>query len=353
MKALKKISLALAFAIIISSFICVSAFATEDDPAIIEKIEAQELVTEIPISEGYSFMAFTPEDEYYSFMNENYDSYYVDLQENTSVKVNFSEFPEEDAKKLFLVEFLLDGMKEEADNYEVIYQTAEIEKINGVNMYHFIGKHAYKEVLEDEEPYYTEFNAYMAATKETLYFIGIMFDEGQGDPKVVSDAISKTYINGTFLDGDKSTATIDFSSFPTYKEVLKADSIAYLEVYGGDEFYSEEDLAIYEDALVIGSVALIVIGLVPTLAVTIIAIVLMCKYSKRKKQLKALQEKTATPSFSYNPGFNPQPQQGYQPQGFVQPQQGYQPQTYQPQAQPSAEENKTTLINGEEKPTEE
>lgn len=282
---MKKIALIISLVILISSVFCVSAGATSLTGVNYNTIAAKELYVEIPAE--FEFIA-SGYDVYFSFMGAT-GNLYVDMRENTALTQGLLKADEEDIKKTFIIDFILEGDETYIDQCVINFTEFKAEVVNGINMYRVVGDFCEKG-YEDSK---TAFGGYMAATKENVYYFAILDSAATFSlEKELSAVMSTVSINGTLFEGDKPTVKKDFEAYDSYAEVLATNANAYVNSYNtGDDYVSEEYPSSEEivSVLRILFVVVVIVFIVPTVVITIVAIILIIKYSKNKKKLKKLE----------------------------------------------------------------
>ncbi len=312
MKNIKRISLLLAIVLVLSLVFSVTAFAQDD----VKPIEDNDKVfTFIPFD--YELSIFFNNLSYYD-KDGNYLAFCVG--ENKFAPKGITSLDKGQAQKVFEHFYLYDGDIERIDESFVQYELIEKRKVNGYSSYYFQGNYAFSEdELNGEYAYY--FGAYMFATKENIFVVG--YEDINGKTAKYEDlitAVEGIVFNGTCLEGEKpeKNANHDFSNSPAFNDVITAAQ----ENLMGDVFEDEGMLSI-----VMGMIVLLTI--VPTAVLIIIAIVIIVKYSKNKKELKRYEL-----TYGSVPAYNPV-QQNYGTYGYNQPVNH----PYQPPASPVYQQN--------------
>lgn len=346
---MKKFALIISLVIACASTFSVCACATSVTAGTESLLETKEIYAAIP--EGYEFSPYTEEDKYFTYMDEEYNLLYIDIQANDSVDEGITKLSDKEIKDLFKINFVLEGEEEYYDYYEVNYSNVKIVDVNGVKAYNLVGDYAWvEEGMPEDEIDRSGFSCYVTATEENIYFIAITDDEEVFDEdEAINSLISSASINGTYFGADKTTASTNFVPYDTYENVLAASIKEYWASYD-EEYYDEEyyDDAVYDEdlgAIIIGVCAVIIcVTVIPTTIIIIVAIVLIVKYSKKKKQLNELEKK-------FGAGYIQQPytaQTVAQPYGAQPAPQAVPQSVAQPVPQPvNAEAEAKTVINGE------
>ena len=351
---MKKIALIISLVILISSVFCVYAGATSLTGVDYNTISAKELYVEVPAE--FEFAASGNGDIYFSFIGET-GNLYIDMRENKTLTDGLLKANEEEIKKTFIVDFVLEGDESYLDNCVVAFSEFKAELVNGINMYKVVGDYCEK----GNEEYKTPFGGYMAATKENVYYFVILDSAESFSLQNEIDAVVSTVgINGTFFDGDKPTVKKDFASFDTFMDVLTTNATMYVKSFEtSDDNYISDELPSSEETQAVLSivfVVVIIVFIVPTVVITIVAIILIVKYSKNKKKLKMLENE----QFSGVVYQQSTPNQAYVPQKTEATAVAYgaevsnaqpvpQPINTQPVPQPvnTTEAEQKTVLNGE------
>ena len=121
---MKKFSLILSIALLLSSVFCIMAGATAGTV-----IESQELYAEIP--RGYEFSPYYDDDLYFTFANED-NLLYIDMRENTDVTDGIEALSQKELEKLIIVDFLLEGDEESAAECSIKFNDISIKNINEI-----------------------------------------------------------------------------------------------------------------------------------------------------------------------------------------------------------------------------
>lgn len=164
----------------------------------------------------------------------------------------------------------------------------------------------------------------MFATKENIFVVAS--ESMNGNENNLQDLTSSVYgivFNGTHFEGDKPerNGDHDFTGAPTYEEVIENSQQLFTDEILGDE-----------SLISIVAATLVLITIVPTLILSIVAIILIFKYSKNKKILKRYEQ-----TYGNIPQYNTYPQ-NYGGYGYNQPvNQPYQP--YQPPVNTAYQQN--------------
>lgn len=357
---MRKFALIISLVVVFSSILSVCACATSLTAGVESLLETNEVYIAIP--EEYVYTPFYEDDLYFVYTDDEYNYIYVDMQENTKVNEGITKLSEKEIKDLFIVNFLLEGDEAYYDYYDVNFSKCDVVTLNGVKAYFLAGDYAWiEEGMTEEDIYRSGFNCYITATKENIYFVAIVDDEGVFDEDEDMKTLMNTVcVNGTFFDGDKSTVKHDFNSYLPYSQVLQ-DQLSYyfenyedpldnIEMESADgylypEMFSEETGKYF----VIAGIVIAVVTFIPTLIVLIISIVLIIKYSKNKKKLNEMEKQFGA---SINAGNMYQPytaQSVAQPYGVQAAQSVYQPVNSQPVPQPVNTQvtEQKTILNGE------
>lgn len=303
MKNIKRLSLMLAIAMIISVAFSVASFAEGNTKEIEEN---NKIYATIPAD--YELNVYG-DDLAYSLENGNYIEFCVD--ENKFAPEGITALNESQVEKVFEHYYLNEGDLENLNEYVVKCDKVEKTTVNGYNCYYLTGAYAFSEgEIDSAFAYY--FHAAMFATKEDIFTI--VFESYEKTPKLsetaLPEVISGIVFNGTHFENDKPEANADhdFSASPAYDEAIAAVQ--------GDFF---EDV-MQDETVVLGTIAgILLVTVLPTLIVVIFAIAFIVKYVKNKKKLKKYEM-----AYGSVPAYNTvQPNYG----GY-----GYQPvnQPYQP-----------------------
>lgn len=234
-------------------------------------IRTKELYLAVP--DEYELEVWT-EGEHLTYSNYDSDYIYVVCQKNDCATEGINALTQEEATKIcmeYYDEINSAGfLGNEKSNFEV--STAQKQKYNGVTGYGLSGVISY-EAYDSEEPYYYALEAYLFATKESIYVI--IFEDNteifreQEDVKSTLDTIA---VNGTYFDGDKTTLDRDFANAPDFKSAVE---LTYGEAYSDYDGY--EDMYLYS---IVGTIILIIF-----IVLIIAAFVALCvmNYMKSKK----------------------------------------------------------------------
>ena len=316
MKNLKRLSLIIALVIAVSSMLCIGAFAHEDtlieypeNPTYETEIQSQELF--VTVSQLYQYYPFTEEDTYYMFSHgATGESLFVDVQANDCIPNGITALEEQKIKDTFVLKFLSEGNQTDAQYYNMNYDVFEVVTVNGVKMYKLQGTYLWDNGELTEEDLHTYgFYGYMTATKESIYFITVLYEVENTERvvKELEETFASIYVNGTLFEGDKVSEKVDFASAKPFAQAVKDDATDYLsDLYGEDSYYedvpvNEEELAEYKENVRKVCIILIVVSAVPTAVIVLVAIILIVKYCKNKKKVKELEAKLAPQAPAYIP----------------------------------------------------
>lgn len=307
MKKNKKLSLLAAIVLVALFVFSFSVFAHDD----IKEIEENDKI--------YTFVPWEYELSVYtdSLCYEDDEGNYLEFNvgENKFAPDGIIALEDWKVQTVFEHFYLYDGDIERINECFVDYETTEKREVNGYSCYYLQGKYSYDE--EDIDSFFAYyFNAYVFATKESIFVVG--YEDIEGNKENYGDlmtAVNGIVLNGTHFDGDKpeKNADHDFSNSPAYEDVVLASQGPIFE----------------EGVLGIAAVIAIIMTVVPTLIVIIVAIVLIRKYNKVKKTLRQC-ELTYGSISQYN-AYN----QNYGGYGYNQPVN----QTYQPPVNPVYQQN--------------
>ena len=312
MKNIKKLSLLIISIFLISLILSFSAFAHDDVKSIEEN---DKIFTDIPWK--YELAVFSNNLSYYDD-NGNYLEFCVG--ENKFATEGVHALKDWQIQAVFEHFYLKDGDFENSEEIFVNYEATEKTKVNGYSSYYLQGNYAYSEDnLNDEFAYY--FNTYIFATKENIFIVAYedinLSTENHNDLDVVVNGI---VFNGTHFDGDKpeKNGDHDFSGSPAFDDVITGAQ----ENLIGEVFKDGEMISIVSGVLIF-------LFIVPTAVLVLIAIILICKYSKNNKKLKQYEA-----TYGNNPAYNAYPQ-NYGGYGYNQPVNA----PYQPPVNPVYQQN--------------
>ncbi len=312
MKNNKRISLLIAFILIISFVFSFSVFA-HDDIKLIE--ENDKIFASVPWE--YELSVFSDSLSYYD-EDGNYLEFCVG--ENKFAPKGITSLDKEQIQRIFEHFYLYESDLERTDECFVKYELTEKRKQNGYSCYYLQGNYAYSEEdLNGEFAYY--FNSYIFATKENIFLVS--YEDINGETEYYGDLMTAVYgivFNGTHFEGDKpeKNADHDFSKSPAYEDVV----IASQESFMGNMFEDDSMVSIVAEFIALFTI-------VPTLVLIIIAVILIIKYSKNKKKLKRYEL-----TYGSIPQYNAYPQ-NYGGYAYNQPAN----QPYQPPVNPVYQQN--------------
>lgn len=296
MKNIKKLSLLLAVVLVLSFTLSLGTFANDD----VKPIEDNDKIFTLLPSE-YEISVFSDCLSY----SDDYGNYIeFCVGENKFAPNGITSLEKGQIQKVFEHFYLYDGNIERIDECSVLYKTTEKTTANGYYCYYLSGKYAYTEEDIDSD-FACFFNAYVFATKENVFIVG--YEDIEGNLENLGElntVVSGIVFNGTYFDGDKPerNGDHDFSNSPAYNDVVTAAQ---------ENFMSN---AFEDDGMVaMMTFFIVLVTIIPTAVLIIIAIVLICKYSKNKKKLKRYEL-----TYGSVPSYNIPPQ-NYGGYGYNQP----------------------------------
>ena len=296
MKKIKRISLLISI-ILIFTFIFSFAASAHDD--IKEIADNDKIYANVPWE--YELMVLS---NTLSYSDEDGDTITYCVGENKFAPDGITELAAEKVQVVFEHYYLYEGDIERIDECFVKYTETKKEKVNGYSCYYVTGNYAYTEdELNSDFAYY--FNAFVFATKEDVF---VVCYEGMEETELLESslptAVYGIVFNGTPLNGDKPEHNADhnFSDSPTFEEAVQTAQQETISSVMEEENIIE---------IIAGVMSLIFIA--PTVALIIVAIVLITKYSKNKNILKRY-EMTYGSISAYNTY-----QQNYGGYGYNQP----------------------------------
>ncbi len=297
MKNIKRLSLIAAVCIILSSVICVSAFAADDSSFI---IDTDVIYAVVP--DDYEFTPYS--DTYYYFEDvEDWDSISYIVIENTVAPEGITALSSEEAQSIFYSAFIDDGY----DTYETDYESEKKTKINGMSAYMLQGSYY--------DGYTYPFCAYLFATEENIVIVVYEdIDEVITDNDDINEALSALVINGTYFEGDAPTLTHDFTDAIPFSDAMQNDLDAYVfGDYPNVEWDGEMSTVFISTC--------VVMFILPFIAVLVVAIVMIVKYIGKKKKLRkyesAYGSNPVSPTgYNYNAGM-PVNNNNYTPYSYI------------------------------------
>ena len=309
MKNIKKLSLILALFVIFSSLLCITSFAEKKEDFV---IDTNTVYAEIP--DDFSFF---PYHEGFYFTNEETGRLWVFQAENFNIENGVKNLSKEKAFDLYKYYFNID-----TSYYDYEISKGQIEKVNGISSYVLVGDitSEYDECddLEDEsgnvvpgEICKRYFTVYIFATREDTIIISYesVGEKTKEDIETVKKIMKTVLINGTYFDNENLSVSHNFTAAPEFEDAVQ------IAIENHNPF-DEMDTEVFGPLIAIGFV--IFVG--PVIAIILVAVINIVKYSKNKKVLKRYEM-----TYGNIPKYNPYPQ-NYGAYGYNQPvNQPYQP----------------------------
>ena len=215
--------------------------------------------------------------------------------------------------------------------YEHKISKAQIEKINGISSYvlcgDMISKYDECDDLEDESGNIVPggickqyFSVYIFATRENtiIFSYESVEEKTKKDVETVEKIMKTVLINGTYFDNEQLSVTHNFVNSPAFEDAVQTAAENYNP-------FDEMDAEIFGPLIAMCFV--IFVG--PVIAIILVAVINIVKYSKNKKKLKRY-ELTYGSISQYN-AYN----QNYGGYGYNQPIN----QPYQPPVNPVYQQN--------------
>ncbi len=309
MKKIKRLSLLLVTFLILTSAFSKNAFAEEKEAFI---VDTRTVYAEIPAD--FDFLPFS---ESFYFSDTEGDCIQILQAENFNLENGVKRLTKERAFDIYKYYFDIDTAF-----YDYRISEGKTEKINGISSYVISGEilteYTECDSYDDESgnivpgDYCSQyFIVYIFATKEDTIIIS--YESGGEKTKEniqeAQEIIKTVLINGTHFDNEKLSVSHNFTNSPKFEDAIQT-------AIENHNPFDEMDVEVFGPLIAICFV--IFVG--PVIAIILIAVINIFKYSKNKKILKryeltygSISQYNAYPQNYGSYGYNQPVNQLYQP----------------------------------------